>query len=664
MAAGSVLVVGAFALAGVATAALHAGRRRRRTARTARDLARYMSEALPRSLYPVVDPDRCIGSLSCLKACPEGEVLSFRDGLPVLLHAERCVGHGVCADECPVSAIRLVFGSPERTVLLPELRAGFESSRPGIHVVGELAGAPLLEPSMKQGLAVGELLASRNGARRDDRAVAVAIVGAGPAGLATAFALQSAGVTYRILERGAALSTLRSYPAGKRVKTRPVKLPGASVVARKPRATREELIADWMSALERGDIRVEEHTEVLAVDGVDGDFVLRTSQGPVRSRKVVLATGRSGSPRRLGVEGEDLPKVVRELSDPAAYRGRRALVVGGGDSAVEAAVALAHAGATDVVLCHRGEDLRRCGLGNRLDLEKLAGDERLRVLLRSRVKRIEEDTVSVATPTGDVALANDAVVLAIGGELPIGLLEGTGVKLRRYAGESPDADPGNRAAPGGWGRRAGPAVALALMPAALLVQLQKGWDYYQLDIASRLRSPLHPLLRPSSPFGIAMGTASAALLAVALAYALRKRSAWLLGRGSMRGWLHAHAIAGGLCLALAAVHASFSVTHALASATQAALVGLAATGFVGLYSGMIGSVVTFWRAAPQRAQLVGLCGSAGDHGGVAIEASPGPTALRSALGTWRVLHLALAAFVVVAVVAHVAVVVLFGYAFR
>lgn len=656
------LIVLAFGLGGSVAAGWHLARRRRVAARAAHEFAGQLGELAPRStIYPVVDRDRCIGSLSCLKACPEGELLTFRNGVPFLAHPDKCLGHGTCAAECPVDAIRLVIGTREKAVMLPELRAGHESSRAGIHVVGELAGAPLLEPSIAQGLAVGRLLATRLRRAPSSDLLDVAIVGAGPAGLATAFALHAAGHTYRILERGVTLSTVRSYPAGKVVSTRRLEPPAAGVLGKR-RITREELIADWMRALRQGNICVQEHTEVLGIEGSDGALTLQTSRGPVQARKVVLATGRGGTPRPLEVQGEDLPKVVRQLANPGDHLGRRALVVGGGDTAVEAAIALARAGASDVVLCHRGERLARCNAGNRLEVEQLAGEGRVRLFLGSQLLRIGETTVWLGTPRGEIALGNDVVVLAIGGDLPVALLERAGVRLKRQAGEAPAVGPAPSRVSGA--ARAAATVALAFVPAALMLCLQLGWDYYRLDLVSRLRAPLHGTLRPSSPFGIAMGVVSAALMLVALAYAFRKRSKRLIGRGNIRDWLGAHSACGTLCLVTVAVHASFSATSAVASATWAALLGLAGTGAVGRF--LYGRLrpVPDLREPVVRGGGAFLDGTGGTAVAVAVATTEGAAVLKLAFGAWRVLHLALAAFVVLAVVAHVLVAVLFGYAFR
>lgn len=604
----------------------------------------------PRALYPVVDVTRCTGSGSCLKACPEGEVLTFRDGVPVLAHPEKCVGHGVCADECPTDAIRLVLGTRERVVKLPELRGCYETSRSGIHVVGELAGAPLLEQAVRQGLAVGAHLAAR--LRTSPAGAEVVIAGAGPAGLAVAFALAEAGVAYRILERSEVLSTIRAYPAGKIVTTRALALPGAGLIAR-GRISRERLLTRCLRAIEDGDIRVEEGVEVHAIDGRDGAYTVRTSTGAIRAHKVVLAIGRAGSPRRLGVPGEDLAKVIIGLGNPAEHAGRRVLVVGGGDAAVEGAIALARSGAAEVILCHRGETFSRCRDENRRALGSAIADGRVRVILGGRITRIDPANVELATPEGTRSLANDVVVLALGRALPVRFLEASGIALKAYSGDPAEHGTARRSGTARAVLRSALVLVSTAAPAMLLFWLQEGWDYYRLPPPLRGHSPLHAALRPSSHLGASLGAVSMVLMLVAFAYVARQRARWLTGVGDVRAWFDVHVATGALSLLTVAVHAAFTTHHALGVATFAALVALFVSGAIG-------------RFAPRGLRpgalplLTGAAGGteAGRTGGIVLVEDPGGLQPRR---TWRTIHQVAAAFVAVAVGAHVVVAVLFGY---
>lgn len=696
MDSGSFLTGLAFASITGSVVCTHVLARRRLERRTARSLGDRDRHGPHSSAFrPVVDRDRCIGCLSCLRVCPERDVLGLRDGAVEVFASAHCTGCRSCAFECPVGAVSLAFGAPGREAALPELGPDLESSRPGIHVVGELAGAPLIKDAARQGAEVGEAVARRLGAasRRaaGTGAVDVAVVGAGPAGIAAALALGAAGFSYRLLDRSSALSTLRSYPRDKRVSTQPLELPGIGTIGRS--GPRDAVLSDWMAGLERGRVAVEENTEVSAIDGQDGDFTLSTSRGPIRARKVVLAVGRAGAPLRVGVPGEELSKVTHRQTDAARYRGARVLVVGGGDTALEAAVQAAAAGAAGVDLCHRGEAFTRCTLENRRAVEALAGQGRVRLHLRSTLTAVEQHCVHLRVGEAEQTLPNDFVTIAVGRQLPEALLERLGVQVSRGlprpqasekatgAGRSPLARVRlARAAV----KMVAPALAALLVAATSGTLARAGWAYYRLDPASRLHSPLHDVLRPASTFGIAAGIVAAVLLATVLSYSFRKRCNGLRGAGSLRAWLAVHVYAGSLAVAVVGFHASFQATSAIASLARAALVGVAVTGFVG--SHLWGRIKTgHLPASCSRVRGKGLLDGAGPliaTGGppAAAPAAPWATgalavaefpALRPALvaayakpalSAWRSLHLALAVFLLVAVAAHVVVVAYLGFA--
>ncbi|MGZ6135088.1 MAG: NAD(P)-binding domain-containing protein, partial [Myxococcaceae bacterium] len=263
----------------------------------------------------MINPDICIGSLSCLKSCPEGDILGMVGGSARLIQADHCIGHGRCAAECPVDAIKLVFGTSERGVDLPMVDQYFESSRPGVHVVGELGGMGLIRNAVAQGLQVGQRLAATAPRRQGTEVV---VVGGGPAGLAAALALKAAGRSFRVLEQGTLGGTIANYPRQKVVMTEPLQVPYLGRISKK-RISKEELLAAWQQALKKAAIRVDEGVRVLAIEGNDGAFRVQTDKGYVDAGKVVLATGRRGTPRKLGVPGETLPKVTYRLIDAEQY---------------------------------------------------------------------------------------------------------------------------------------------------------------------------------------------------------------------------------------------------------------------------------------------------------------------------------------------------------
>ena len=543
---------------------------------------------LPRSLHPVIDPDVCIGSLSCLRACPEGDILGVVDGAARLVHGDHCIGHGRCAAECPVNAIRLVFGSAERGVDLPEVDAFFESSRPGVHVVGELGGMGLIRNAIAQGLEAAERLADIVAPGTGD----VVVVGAGPAGIATALGLAARKVPFRLLDQGDVGGSIAHYPRQKIAMTETVQLP---LVGRfgKRLITKEELLADFQRILERAAIRVEQGVKVTGITGEDGRFVVETERGPVAGAKVVLAIGRRGSPRKLGVPGEELAKVAYGLTDPEQYDRAKVLVVGGGDAALEAAIQLAGQSTAEVTLSYRGAELARCRDANRKQIAALAASGRIATLLPSQVREIRPREVSLDAGGRHAAIENDFVIVNVGGELPLELLAKAGVSLRRFHGEAPGEGDGAKAArrraASGQDRaerirRRALRALYALAGAAILVFLAwKGREYYPLARIERLQSSLHPQLKSAGPWGHGVGIAATAFMLSNFLYAARKRWKRLGALGKIKGWLDFHVFVGFMSPLVIAFHAAFQSNNLLASGTSGALAIVVTTGVIGRF---------------------------------------------------------------------------------
>lgn len=438
------------AAAGAALAGVGLIIRARARAREARDRKRLATAHeeglhLPPSLHPVIDPDRCIGSLACVSACPEGDVLGIVDGMAALVVGANCVGHGRCALECPAGAIRLVFGTSERGIDIPRVTPEFESTVPGIYIAGELGGMGLIRNAVRQGTAAVRHLAAQlpPARQRTGEADDVLIAGAGPAGLAAALAAMESGLRARVIEQEAFGGTIAHFPRQKVVVSEAFELPLAGRIDRGT-LSKEELLARFFEARQRFALPIQEGERVEDIRRVNGTFQVITNQHTYAAHKVVLAVGRRGTPRRLGVPGEELPTVTYRLIDPEQYAGRRVLVVGGGDSAAEAACALAEARA-EVTLCHRGPALGRCKPANRDRVARLAAENRIHLLPRSVPVRFEPSLafVSPADPSPAEARSDDApgkieadhVIICAGGELPADLLSRVGVQVDRRYGD-------------------------------------------------------------------------------------------------------------------------------------------------------------------------------------------------------------------------------------
>ena len=556
-----------------------------RRARAALDEALRLELATPASLHPVIDPDICIGSGSCLSACPEGKILGLVDGVATLIGASNCIGHGRCAAECPVGAIRLVFGSAERGVDLPEVDGFFETSRPGVHIVGELGGMGLIKNALTQGLQVAARLSLTMSRPRAAGVTDLAIVGAGPAGIATAVGARAAGLSFQVLEQDTLGGTVAQYPRQKLVMSETVNLPFYGPFG-SPRMTKEELVAAFADVTQAARIGIHEKTKVTRIDGQPDDFVVTTTRGVVRARRVVLAIGRRGTPRMLGVSGQELPKVAYRLVDPQQYAGMRVLVVGGGDSALEAAIQLAENGAAEVTIAYRRPEFGRCRPHNKQKLEALCVAGRVRALMSTEIVAVEEDAVVVdAGPLGHQArIANDFVIACLGGELPTEFLKSVGVGIRRHHGDRSMPNPalGVNVEPARQQRSR--AMTLAILGAGVLFLLAAvGKGYYLLPQAERYRAADHLLLRPAGLWGHGIGLLATGFMLLNFAYAMRKRVRRFKRKGPIGPWLRFHVFVGLMSPAVILFHSAFQWGNHLATATYLSLVVVVVAGLIGRF---------------------------------------------------------------------------------
>ena len=420
-------------LLGVATAARVWSRHRANTeGRRALDAARVANLADPPSIHPSINPNRCLGCAACLKACPEGDVLGLVGGKAALINPSHCIGHGACRDACPFDAITLVLGTARRGVEVPRLSSDFQTGVPGLFVAGELGGMGLIRNAVEQGRQAMESIRALPGIGRGDR-LDVVIVGAGPAGLSASLAALQHELRFVTLEQETLGGTVAHYPRGKIVMSAPCELPLFGRI-HLHETTKEALLALWQEVVSTTglELRCQEHVEAVTRDG-DG-FEVKSDRGVYRTRALLLAIGRRGTPMKLDIKGEELDKVTYRLVEAEQYAGRRVLVVGGGDSALEAAISVAEQPATDVTLCYRGPAFVRANPRNRRHAERLHAAGRLRLLLESSAREIRADAVRVATPGGEHELPNDAVIICAGGVLPTAFLRSMGVEIETKHG--------------------------------------------------------------------------------------------------------------------------------------------------------------------------------------------------------------------------------------
>jgi thioredoxin reductase (NADPH) len=377
----------------------------------------------PSSLHPEINPNLCMGAGSCITACPEGAIGMIK-GKAVLINPTHCIGHGVCAPACPHDAIKLVFGTAKRGMDIPQVNPNFETNVPGIFIAGELGGMGLIRKAATQGIQAMESIAKLKGGNNP---YDVVIIGTGPAGLAATLAAIESKLRYVTIEQEEALGgAIFQYPRNKIVMTAPVKLPLVGKVHFQE-VSKEKLLEFWQGIIQQTGLKLNFNERMENITKTDKGFTVKTTKGSYETRAVLLAIGRRGTPRKLGVPGEDLPKVVYRLIEPEQYKNMHVLVVGGGDSALEAAMAIADQPGTTVTLSYRSDAFGRGKPKNRDRLKLMSEQGKLTVRLKSNVKLVEKDKVTLEQEGNMLVIPNDAIIVCAGGILPTPFLKQIGV---------------------------------------------------------------------------------------------------------------------------------------------------------------------------------------------------------------------------------------------
>ena len=382
----------------------------------------------PATLSPQVSPEICIGIGNCTAVCPEGDVLGVRSGQAYAVMPARCIGHGLCERACPVEAIQLVFGSEKRGVDIPRIQENFETNVPGIYIIGELGGMGLIRNAFEQGRQCIEGIAEEPSGP-DASILDLVIVGCGPAGLSASLNAKRCGMRFVTLERDTVGGTVAHYPRKKLVMTQPVKVPGYGKIGARE-IGKEALMETWLEIIREAGLEVRINQEVTSISQrPGGGFDVHTSAEVFSANRVILAIGRRGVPRKLGVPGEDLSKVSYSLREPEVFAGDRVLVVGGGDSAIEAAMVIAEQKDSVVHLSYRRSSFSRIKPANHERIHEAVERGLLKVLWETNLRVIDEDAVMLTATDTEMTLGNDQVLVFAGGILPTGFLESCGIMI-------------------------------------------------------------------------------------------------------------------------------------------------------------------------------------------------------------------------------------------
>ena len=614
-------------IVGLAVLRLYRRARRERRARERLEASVAAGVQQPPTLHPVIDPDRCIGSGSCTTVCPLGDdVLGLILGRGALLDPSHCIGHGVCAEECPVHAIRLVFGTAERGVDIPMLASTFETNVSGLYITGELGGMGLIRNAVEQAVeGMAHLRASLAGppspAPADgapggatsaagpwlaDELLEIAIVGAGPAGLAAALSAKRDGLSYRLVDREPSVGgAVLHYPRRKLVVTEPVRLPLMGRVDM-GNMVKEELVELWQQTVHKHALRLEPGTQVRSITRPPGgDFLLDTSRGALRARRVMLCIGRRGTPRKLEVPGEESAKVGYSLRDARAFGGQQVLVVGGGDSALEAVCSLAEESDAEVTWSYRRAGIGRARPANRERLQAFIDSGRVRALWSSEVLEILPSSVRLKTADGELELPNDHVLVFAGGQLPTEFLAQAGVQMERHFGEEKaEQDPeraqevferirAQKRADGLLDLHTEDHPTHIWLPRIVALLTAVGFG---VGVAIAGEGYLHALLAdrswlperfttylPSGFMGQTLGVGALVFMLLNVSYVLRKDLRIMKGVGTIHTWMQLHIASGLIAGGLALLHAGFRLQNLFGLSLYVSLGVVLVTGVVGRY---------------------------------------------------------------------------------
>ncbi len=422
------LVLGVFIAVAIVIASVHAVFEDRRVVQHEAEIRQDSSLALIHS----INADRCIGCEGCIDVCPT-KVLALVHHKVQVVNFRDCVQCEQCAWACPTTALVMHReGTKPQTLTVPEIDPHFQTSVPGQYLIGEVAGKPLVKNAANLGRLVVEHML-RDGLQTTDPnpvVLDVVIVGSGPGGLSAGLASMHHGLRCVVLEKEHTIaSTVSRYPKGKSFMSEPADARNVSFLPVFD-ARKEELLAAWKTLIAEVALPIRKGEAVEDVKRRDdGIFEIRTTVTTYLAKRVILATGLRGKPRLLAVPGANLSKVHSVLEDPDEFVGQAVLVVGGGDSALEAAMSLSDVGAT-VTLSYRSKAFKRAKIENQKRIQEYGDAGKVRILMSSNATSFDKASVTIKQSSGEEeTIPNEQAFLLIGAEAPVAWLEKLGVRF-------------------------------------------------------------------------------------------------------------------------------------------------------------------------------------------------------------------------------------------
>jgi len=416
-----------FAFAGLLSvgAALTLRRRRSAPASAATPVAPPRKKRLP-----VIDASTCLGCHACVEACPF-DVIEVEKFVAVVARPDDCCGVVLCQQACPNGSLRIAEADAEQPALVDDKLEAVDV--PGLYLAGDLTGLPLIKNALRQGASaidrIHETLPKKN--RGED--LDVIIIGAGPAGLAASLRAKELGLRYATLEQASIAASIRAFPRHKLVYDQPLHVPGEGELWMKE-CTKEELLAQWTRVVRKHALAIREEHRVVDVAREENGFVVRAEHAGadvvLHAKHVIVAIGRRGSPRMLPIDiaPRAESKVFYHLADARSLAGQRVFVVGLGDAAMEAAIALASQPGTRVTVCHRGEGFSRGKTRNVAEMKALVARKKIDLRLSTELVAIGE-SVTIRSSGETATLPADAIFVLIGGVPSWDLLARAGLKI-------------------------------------------------------------------------------------------------------------------------------------------------------------------------------------------------------------------------------------------